>query len=562
MRLGRWTSEKQTRIIQPVILALVACALAILLSNCNPSSTNPTSSPPSPANSPAALSAGSLVYGAGGEPVNLEPGNIEDGNSLTVQNQIYNRLIQFKPGTSDLEPALATEWKSAEGGKVWTFKLRSGVKFHDGTDFDAEAVRFNVDRWWNPKSEFGYRNAGKTYIIWKNLFGGFKGSPESLLQDVVVEGKDTIKFVLKQPFTIFPTAIASGYFGIASPTAIKKAQASYGTPASFAVGTGPFIFREWRSGDRIVLAKNPNYWQEGLPKSEQLTIRFISDPAARLVQLRAGTIDLTVDLTPDQLQEVQRDPNLEAVFRPSFNVGYLALNPSYEPLKKPEVRQAIAQALNKQEIVKAFWGELGENTPHFTPPLFKEYQSQKATGYPYNPEQALQTLAKAGYPKGFELQLWYMPVSRPYFPTPKPIAEAFAAELSAIGIKVSLQTKDWAAYLGDRNKSPGFQAFMLGWTGDYGDPDSFYYPHFGPGATADIGNWKNEQLFKLLDQVRVTQDKAERIKIYQQIDEILEKEAVRLPIVHSKPLLAKRKIVQGWTPSPLGTEPLGAVTKS
>jgi peptide/nickel transport system substrate-binding protein len=562
MRFGRWVSLGRTRLLmQAAILAIVAFALAIILSNCDRPSTKQTSSPSPAASNPAAVSPGTLVYGSGGEPVNLEPGNIEDGNSTIVQNQIYDRLIHFKPGTTELEPGLATEWKSSEGGKIWTFKLRSGVKFHDGTDFDAEAVRFNVDRWWNPKNDYGYRETGKTYAIWKNLFGGFKGSPESLVQDVKVEGKDTVKFVLKQPFAIFPTAIASGYFGIASPTAIKKAQASYGTPSSFAVGTGPFIFKEWRVGDRIVLSKNPNYWKKGLPKSEQLIIRFVTDPAARLVQLRAGVIDITVDLTPDQLQEVRKDPNLETIFRPSYNVGYLALNPSYEPLKKPEVRQAIAQAINQKEIVKAFWGELGENTPFFTPPLLKEYQPAKVTGYAYNPQQALKTLAQAGYPKGFNLQLWYIPVSRPYFPTPKPIAEAFAAELSAIGIKVNLQTKDWAAYLGDRNKSPGFQAFMLGWTGDYGDPDNFYYSHFSPGATTDIGNWKNEEVFKLLDEGRATEDKAQRIKIYQQVEEILNKEAVRLPIVHTKPLLAKRKIVQGWTPSPLGSESLAEVSK-
>lgn len=182
--------------------------------------------------------------------------------------------------------------------------------------------------------------------------------------------------------------------------------------------------------------------------------------------------------------------------------------------------------------------------------------------YQYNPQQAKQLLIQAGYPNGFNLQLWYMPVSRPYFPNPKPIAEAFAAELSAIGIKVSLQTKDWAAYLEDRNKPPGFQAFMMGWTGDYGDPDNFYYAHFGPGATADLGGWKNQQVFKLLDQGRATEDKAERAKIYAQVDEILSKEAVRLPIVHSQPLLAKRKNLRGWTPSPLGSEPFEEVTKS
>ncbi len=563
MRLGRWASEGRTSLMRSVLVAIVAFGLAIALSNCDrPSSTNQTSnSPSSPANNPAAPP-GALVYGSGGEPVNLDPGNIEDGNSTIVQEQIYDRLIDFKSGSSDLEPGLATEWNPSEGGKVWTFKLRSGVKFHDGTDFDAEAVRFNVDRWWNPDSDFGYRDAGKTYIIWNNLFGGFKGSPGSVVQDVVVEGKDSIKFVLKQPLAIFPAIIASGYFGIASPTAIKKAGASYGTPSSLAVGTGAFVFKEWRTGDQIVLSKNPNYWKKGIPKSEQLIFRFITAPAARLAQLRAGTIDMTVDLTPDQMPEVQRDANLDAVFRPSFNVGYLALNPSYEPLQKREVRQAIALAINRREIVKAFWGEMGETTPHFTPPLQKEFQSEKVTAYPYNPPVAQQVIADAGYPKGFDLQLWYMPVSRPYFPTPKQTAEAFAAELSAIGIKVSLQSKDWAAYLSDRNKSPGYQAFMLGWMGDYGDPDSFYYPHFSAGATTDLGNWKNEKVFQLLDRGRATQDKAERIKIYQQVDQILFEEAVRIPIVHSKPLLAKRKRVSGWTPSPLGSESLGEVTKS
>ncbi len=554
--MRRWNQSRS------IFIAVVAFALAIVLSNCNSPSTNQTSSSPSPVSSPTTAPAGALVFGTGGQPVNLEPGNIVDGNSIMVQHQIYNRLIETKPGSTDLEPGLATEWKSSEDGKTWTFKLRSGVKFHDGTDFNAEAVKFNVERWWDAKNEFGFRNAGKTYEIWGNLFGGSKGTPASLLQEIVTEGTDTVKFVLKQPFAAFPAAIASGYFGIASPTAIKKAGAQYGTPSSLAVGTGPFVFKEWRSGDRIVLEKNPNYWQKGLPKSNQLVMRFISDPAARLAQLRAGTIDMTVDLAPDQIQEVRGDTNLEAVFRPSFNVGYLALNPSYEPLSKPEVRQAIALALNKQEIVKAFWGELGENSPHFTPPSLQEFQSQAVSDYPFNPQIAQQLLAKAGYPNGFPLQLWYMPVSRPYFPNPKPIAEAFAADLSAIGIKVNLQTKDWAAYLADRNKPPGFQAFMLGWTGDYGDPDNFYYAHFGPGSSKDIGNWKNDQVFKLLDEGRATKDKAGRTKIYKQVDELLYQEAVRLPIVHSQPLLAKRKAVSGWTPSPLGSEPLDEVTKS
>jgi peptide/nickel transport system substrate-binding protein len=258
---------------------------------------------------------------------------------------------------------------------------------------------------------------------------------------------------------------------------------------------------------------------------------------------------------------VRGDANLQAINRPSFNVGYLGLNPSYEPLSKPEVRQAIAMAINRPEIVKAFWGELGQTDSSFLPASLGDFKDKSLQPYEYNPDRAKQMLADAGYADGFDLDLWYMPVSRPYFPTPKPIAEAFAADLSAIGIRANLQTKDWAAYLDDRNKEPGFQSFMLGWTGDYGDPDNFYYAHFGPGATQDLGNWKNDQVIQLLEEGRKNPDEAQRQQTYAQVDKLLYDEAVRIPIVHSQPLLAQRNTISGWEPSPLGSEDFTRVEK-
>ncbi|MBW4474486.1 MAG: ABC transporter substrate-binding protein [Stenomitos rutilans HA7619-LM2] len=535
---------------------VAAFVSAIALTNCT--GGNQETSSTSGGTSPSAPSS-ALVYGSVGQPVNLEPGNITDGNSIIVQDQLYDRLITFKPGTTDLEPSLATAWSVADG-TTWTFKLRAGIKFHDGTAFDADAVKFNVERWWDPQHPQGYRDAGKLYEIWGALFGGFKGSPNSLLQSVTVIDPTTVQFKLKQPFAGFPNAIASGFFGIASPTAIKKAGARYGTPSTLAVGTGPFVFKEWRTGDRIVLEKNSTYWRAGFPKVNQVVIRFITDPAARLAQLRAGQIDFTVDLAPDQKKEVESDPDLDTVLRPSFNVGFLALNPGYKPLSNVRVRQAIAYALNRPAIVKAFWGDLGQSDAHFTPPTLAWSQDSTLVAYPFDPTKARQLLAEAGYPNGFNLDLWYPP-PRPYYPTPKPIAEAFAADLSAIGIRVSLQTKDWAAYQADRLKSPGYQSFMLGWTGDYGDPDNFLYYHFGANSTADLGNWKNDQLFQRLDQARKTSDQAARAKLYAQVDAVLHREVLRLPIVHSQPLLAKRKTIDGWTPSPLGSEPFDAIIK-
>ncbi len=539
--------------LRRIMLVLMALTLAVVLANCGGASENATTSEGTPAPT------GALVFGSVGQPVNLTPGDITDGNSIYVQQQIYNYLVGNEPGKTDLAPELATEWTPSEDGLTWTFKLREGVKFHDGTDFNAEAVVFNVNRWWDPEFEFGYRDSGSLYEIWTDLFGGFKGDENSTLVDVRAVDDSTVEFEIVDPFAAFPAAISSGYFGIASPTAIQLGN-SYGTPSGAAVGTGPFVFDSWVSGDRVTLSKFEDYWEEGEPKVDQVVFSFVEDPAARLAQLRAGTLDFTVDLTPDQLTEIESDANLEAVYRPSFNVGYLGLNPSYEPLATKEVRQAIAQAINKPEIVKAFWGELGETDGSFIPPSLEEYRADVGD-YEYSIDDAKSALADAGYPDGFDLDMWYMPVSRPYFPNPKPIAEAFAAELNQIGIRVNLQTKDWGAYLADRNVAPGFQSFMLGWTGDYGDPDNFLFAHFGPGATQDLGDYQNPELFDLLTQARVNSDEAEREALYKQVDELTFEEALRIPIVHSQPLLAKRTGVTGWDPSPFSSEPFGSVEK-
>lgn len=535
------------------LLVLVA-ALTVVLSNCTPQSTTSGTST-------SGTTSNTLVFGSVGDPATLESGNVTDGYSIYVQQQIYDRLMDFEPGTTNLVPSLATEWAVSEDGLTWTFQLRQGVKFQDGTDFNAEAVRANVSRWWNPDDPLGFRDAGKTYEGWISLFGGFKGDPASLLQDVQVVDDATIQFVLQQPFAAFPAAIASGYFGIASPTAIEQAGADYGLPSVGAVGTGAYQFVEWRNGERVVLEQNPNYWQAGLPKTERVIFRTIQESTARLAELRAGTIDFAENLSPEQVSEIQADANLTELRRPSFNTGYLALNPAYEPLAKPEVRQAIAMALNKKAMVEAFWSGLATTDGHFTPPSMEEYQDSSITDYEYNPEKAKAMITAAGYPDGFDLDLWYMPINGASFPTPKPIAEAFAADLAAIGIRSTLNTKDWAAYLADRVKAPGFQSFMLGWTGDYGDPDNFYYPHFGPGSTADIGNWKNDRVFQLLNDARKSRDEAERAQMYAEVDRILFTEALRIPIVHSEPLLAQRATLKGWQPSPFGTESFATIEK-
>jgi peptide/nickel transport system substrate-binding protein len=506
------------------------------------------------------LAAGTLVYGAGGEPVSLESGNITDGNSIYPQRQIYDYLVDFEDGTTKLKPALATKWTANKAATEWTFTLRKDVKFSDGTPFNADAAIFNLNRWWDPKDPNGFRETGgRTFEIWGDFFGGPKGDPKSVIKSISKVSAYSFKIVLNSGNTALPDLFAGGYFGIASPTAIKTQGIKYGTPAGLAVGTGAFVVESWKTGDRLEFKPNSSYWGDKA-KVDKLIFRFIKDGSARLNELRAGTIDFTSDLLPADYKTVQADKTLVAVLKPAFNVGFLSLNYKNKDLKNDKVRAAISMAVNKKAIVDAFWNGLGVSNASFVPPVLEWANSKNVPAdYKFDPEAAKKMLTDAGYPNGFTVDLWYMPVSRPYFPQPKPIAEAIAADLAGIGIKVNLKTEDWAQYLKDRNKEPGFDMYMIGWTGDYGDPDNFYSAYYGP-QSSDDSNYQPQEINDLLVKGRAAVKQADKAAAYAKLHELTYAANVRIPIVHSRPLAAARSYVKGWIPSPLGSEAFNTIS--
>jgi peptide/nickel transport system substrate-binding protein len=507
----------------------------------------------------AGAQGGKPIVVASNQPASLAPGKISDGNSIFVQDQIYDRLLEFKAGTTDVEPSLALSVRPNATSSVWTISLRPGVSFQDGTAFNADAVKFNFDFWWD-NTRPTFHEEGDSIV--PEIFGDYKSSKNatSLIKTVEVVNGLTVKVTLSSPVVNFDELMATGYFGMASPTAIKKAgEDKYGTASTIPVGTGPYSLKSWQTGDRIVLEANKNYWRKGFPKNPGAIVRFITDAAARIAELRAGNVDLlpTGAIPYDNLTALKADANVTPVFLPSFNVGYLGFNQAKtfngakNPLADLKVRQAIAAAINKKAIVDAFYGEYGITNPFIPPTSLEWTYSKNVKDYVYSVEAAKKLLADAGYKDGFSMELWYMPVSRPYFPNAKPLAEAMAKDLAAVGIKAELKTKDWGAYLADVNDGK-LQAFMLGWTGDYNDPDNFYTPLIGPGTVKETG-YDNAAYFKLLEQGRGATNKAQKTGIYQQISEILYNDIVKLPIVHSKPLQAKRANVDGWVPSPLGS---------
>lgn len=513
---------------------------------------------PEPGNDPAleqeATVQDTLIFGRGGDSVALDPGIVTDGESLKIAQQVFDTLLSYEPGSTKVQPSLAESWEVTEDGLTYTFKLRQGVKFHDGTDFNAEAVVFNFERWGNPGSE--YKFEGDSFDYYDSMFG----SEESrVIKEVTAVDEHTVQFTLNQPQAPFLQNIAMSSFGIASPTAVKEKTTNF---KSEPVGTGPFVFKEWKRNDSITLEKNPDYWQEGLPKLNKVIVRSIPDNTARFNALQNGEIDIMEDLNADDLTVLESNANLQKIERPSFNVGYVGFNTKKKPFDDKKVRQALNHAVNKQAIVDAFFGGSAQVAKNPLPPTLWGYNDE-VQDYAYDPEKAKALLAEAGHPDGIAetLTFYAMPVSRPYMPDGRKVAEAIQADLAKIGVTVSIQSPEWATYLDDLKVGEKDDLYMLGWTGDNGDPDNFIYTLLDkdtiPGNNRSF--YVNEELHTILVEAQKEVDQDKRAELYKQAQVIIKEDAPWIPLVHTTPLMAASSNLKGYTPSPTGSEPYASI---
>ncbi|MBK9712542.1 MAG: ABC transporter substrate-binding protein [Kouleothrix sp.] len=527
----------------------------------------PTAAAAEPTAAPAASDDTSkfLVYGNAGEPDSIDSMDTSSGQALVVTQQIEEPLTDRITDPTKVGPQLAEKWSANADSTEWTFNVRKGVKFHDGTDLNADAVVFNFKRMSEPNFEFGYRDKGKTYAVFGDIFGGFAGDPASAWKNVEKVDDYTVKMTMTRPFPLLPDILSASYFGISSPDAVKKAAEKYGTPDGGAVGTGAFVLEKWTPGENIILVRNEDYWGEKA-KMPGAVVRFIADAPARVAELQSGALDFTVNLPPDVREVLKGSSDLKEVPLVPFNVAYIELNLNDKPFDNPKVRQAIAYAINKQEILDGFYSGIGTVATDFLPDALSWARPGADGQFPaYDVEKAKALLAEAGYPNGFStmtltdgkevpLEFWYMPVSRPYFSTPKPIAEAFASQLAEIGVKVELKTEDWGAYLDNVDAGKKHGMWMLGWTGDYPDPNNFLYVFFGPSAKTQQG-YENTTLIDTLKKAGEATSQAESAKLFAEAGKIIATDAARIPVVHAPPVLAAKKALEGWVPSSFGSEP-------
>jgi len=516
----------------------------------------PTAKPPEPTATPKPVT---FVFCNSGDAVRLDPADYDDGQTAARAEQIFETLVEFDGATTNVRPALAEKWDTSADGKTWTFYLRKGVKFHDGTPFNADAVIWNYTRQWDDKHPYHTQDYSTlSWEYWHDVIGwGFKSEKNPLMQDIKKVDDYTVQFVLSDASGPFLINMALFSNGIASPASFDK----YKTDAfKNPVGTGAFEFVEWVKDDHITLQKNPDWWGGANTVAiDKLIFRVIKDNSARYLAVKAGDCNgMGEGANPDDAKAAASDPNLQVLSRPPLNVGYVNMQQKTKPLNDVKVRQAIAWAIDKKAIVDALYAGNGVMATQFLPPSLWGWNPDiKQTCC--DPEKAKALLKEAGYEKGFTIDFWYMPVSRPYYPVPKSIAEAIAADLAKVGITTNLKTEDWGQYKIDDQQGKFTGIWLLGWTGDNGDPDNFLFTFFGddpPGAGASTkrSGYYNKDLNDLLFKaVRLSDIKA-REPLYKQAAVLIDADMPRVPIAHSTVPLIFSKKVSGYIPNPVGTE--------
>jgi peptide/nickel transport system substrate-binding protein len=476
--------------------------------------------------------AGTLVVGLVAEPVNLDPAQVTDLNSNRVGRRIAETLVTFPDESTQIVPGLAESWMVSKDGLRYTFKLRRGVSFHDGTPFNAEAVKDSIERQINP--EHPLNKLGK-YPFANYFFGNVKA--------VEVVDASTVEFVLKEPRASFLAVLTAGAASIVSPTAMRKLGADY---ALSPVGTGPFKFAAWDRGQRVVLEKNPAYWRFPV-KIDRVVYRPIVEDQARLTELLTGALDLIVGTPPDYVGQLESNPKITLLRQVGAHVWYLGINNQKKPLDDKRVRQALNYAVNKDAIVRDVLK--GTGSLSVGPVLPKTWGADGGLKpYAYDPERAKKLLADAGYPSGFTTTLW-VPESGSGMQSPVAMSTVIQSNLKAVGVNVALQTMEWGAYLA-KLRSKEQELFALSWMAGNEDPDLVMYPLLHSSQWTPNGPnralYKNDKFDELLHQARLTTDEKKRADLYRQAQRILVDDAPWIFVDHEIQTAAHAKRVQGF----------------
>ena len=499
-----------------------------------------------------------FIFAASSDPSGLDPAFASDGETFRVSRQIFEGLVGVEPGTADPAPLLATTWESNEEGTSYTFELQEGVTFHDGTEFNAEAVCANFDRWYNWT---GLTATESLSYYYGSLYGGFAGDENALYESCSADDDLTVTINLTRPFSGFIASLSLPAFSMQSPTALEEYGADevggseeapeyseYGE--AHPTGTGPFVFESWSPGSEVVLQANPDYWGEQ-GQVQEIVFRVIDDPTARRQALEAGDID-GYDLVAPADTAALSEAGFNVMQRDPFTILYLGMNQQVPELQDVRVRQAIAHAIDREALVTQVLPEGTEVASQFIPPVVNGY-NEEVTDYEHDPARAQELLAEAGFADGLTLQFNYpVNISRPYMPNPEQIFAALSSQLEAVGITVTPVADEWTDYLDRMRGTEDHGIHLLGWTGDYNDTDNFVGVFFN-GYSNEWG-FENPELFSALSEAREIPQPEDATEAYEEINEQIAQFVPGVPLAHPAPSLAFDERVVSYPASPVNDE--------
>ncbi len=452
-------------------------------------------------------SGGTLRIAIGADPNGLDPESVLNNNAGYVISTIYDGLTSYQPGTTLVGPGLAQSWDVSTDATKYTFHLRRGVQFHDGTPFNADAVVAWLDRLLNKQNPHYYGNQQGIDSFVDFTFGG--------IQTYKKIDDSTVQLQLKQPDATLLTNLAMAWSGVTSPAAVDRY--GYGL-MQHPVGTGPFSFVEWVPNDHITLKANPAYWA-GKPHLSQIIFQVVPDPSTALLKLRNGEVEVLTDVSPEQVSVVKQDPNLQLLTQPGLVVLGVALPVDHKPFDDKRVRQALNYAVDKQNLNKYLFSNLAD--PMKAPVPVVEWGTSTSLP-PFNQDiaKAKQLLAQAGYGSGLNLTMWVYNTTRGYNPAGgSKLGTALQADFQKVGINVTLKQLEWTAYLSKvRNRALSDMA-LTGWSGDNGDPDNFLSSLYGTSGipAGNQSHYSNPTVDQLLAQARGVHDQSKRTQLYEEV---------------------------------------------
>ncbi len=501
-----------------------------------------------------AASAKTLVYCSEGSPEGFDPALYTAGTTFDASsNPVYNKLMEFAPGTTNPEPGLAESYEVSDDGLEYTFKLRPGVKFQT-TDFftptrelNADDVIFTFERQLKADNPWHQYVAGAAW----EYFNGM-GFPD-LIESIEKVDDMTVKFKLKRKEAPFVANLGMDFASIMSKEYADKLQAEGKMEQlnQMPLGTGPFEFVAYQQDAVIRYRANDDYWK-GREKIDDLVFAITTDAAVRYQKLKAGECHIMPYPNAADVEAMKADESLTVMEQEGLNIAYLAYNTTQAPFDKPEVRKALNMAINKQAIVDAVFQGAATPAKNPIPPTMWSY-NEAIEDDPYDPEAAKKMLEEAGV-SDLSMKVWAMPVQRPYNPNARRMAELIQADFAKVGVEVEIVSYEWAEYLSRSKEKDRDGAVMLGWTGDNGDPDNFLHTLLGCDAVGgnNRAQWCNEEFDKLVNEAKVETDREARTKLYEEAQVVFKREAPWATLDHSLVVMPMRKEVQGYVMSPLG----------